>query len=234
MRTVMDEKDNAAAVMEVNITITECNSDLGKFRAVMPLGVDKSYVEYGETRQIAADKCAVGVMKLIESARNDRDKMAEEWQAFRESAQKEYMPLPHIANDRDFSLAVYECDKLLTSKGHDYTQGAEGDYGRLKNFYTGAEYLGLTPLQVLGVYFKKHIDAVFTFIKKGQVESEPIEGRIYDCINYLLLLYKMVSYEKRKNTVPIISPSTLIVMRATHPTLPAVQQAVVDNQGLVK
>ena len=113
-----------------------------------------------------------------------------------------YLLIPHIAKDRDFREFIIACDKLLTVKGHDYTQGAEGDYGRLKNFYTGSEALGLTPLQVLGVYFKKHIDAVFTFIKKGQVESEPIEGRIYDCINYLLLLGKMVQYEKRKSAEP--------------------------------
>jgi hypothetical protein len=106
--------------------------------------------------------------------------------------------LPHIAADRDFRQCVEECDKLLTVKGHDYTQGAAGDEGRLKNFYTSGEKLGLPPMQVLGVYMNKHLDAIFTFISKGRVESEPIEGRIEDAVNYLLLLYKLVAHEKRK------------------------------------
>lgn len=106
--------------------------------------------------------------------------------------------IPHIAGDRDFSECIKACNELLTTKGHDYTQGAAGDKGRLKNFYTTAEDANMTPYQALYVLMKKHWDAVKTFISKGQVESEPIEGRIYDTINYLLLLYKMVKYEQRQ------------------------------------
>lgn len=106
--------------------------------------------------------------------------------------------LPHIFQDRDFRQAIEECNKLLTTKGHDYTQGAEGDRGRLRNFYTNAERLGVSPFTVLGVYMNKHLDAVNTFLSKGRLESEPIEDRIADSINYLLLLYKMVMYEERQ------------------------------------
>lgn len=107
--------------------------------------------------------------------------------------------LPHIANDPDFRECLEACDKLLTRKGADYTGGASktGDrVGRLKNFFSNAERLGLTPRQVLGVYMNKHLDAINTFIAKGQLESEPIEGRIHDAVNYLLLLFKMVRLEK--------------------------------------
>lgn len=110
--------------------------------------------------------------------------------------------VPHIAADRDFRHMICLCDELLTVKGHDYTQGAEGDYGRLKNFYTSAERLGLEPRQVLAVYMNKHISAIETFLQKGQVESEGIEGRIADAINYLLLLWKMTAYEKRRFDEP--------------------------------
>jgi NADPH-dependent glutamate synthase beta subunit-like oxidoreductase len=58
--------------------------------------------------------------------------------------------------------------------------------------------MGLSPAQALGVYMKKHLDAIFTFIGKGRVESEPIEGRIHDAVNYLLLLNKLIAYEKRQ------------------------------------
>jgi len=128
----------------------------------------------------------------------------------------EYLHVPHIAKDRDFHEAIIACDKLLTTKGNDYVGGNKTGIDRLRNFYDGAAFLGQTPFQVLGVYFYKHITAIFTFLKKGKVESEPIEGRMHDAINYLLLALKMVAVEKEKangHSVPV---------------------AIVDNQGLVK
>lgn len=109
--------------------------------------------------------------------------------------------LAHIVADQDFKAVVEECNRLLTVKGHDYTQGASaagcGDRERLKNFYRNGERLGLPPTKVLAVYLAKHLDAIETFLKHGDVESEPIEGRICDAINYLLLLAKLVRAEKR-------------------------------------
>lgn len=103
------------------------------------------------------------------------------------------MNLPHIEADIDFREVIQECDRVLTVKGHDYTQGQ----GRLKNFYTNAERLDVPASKVLAVYFFKHIDAIETFLRDGQVKSEPIEGRIVDAINYLLLLAKLVRAEQK-------------------------------------
>lgn len=103
--------------------------------------------------------------------------------------------LPHVFNDSDFKSAMEACDKILTVKGADYTQKQPD---RLANFKEAALFLGQNKFQVLGVYLYKHLTAVFSFLKHGQVESEPIEGRIFDCINYFLLLYKMVQEQKRK------------------------------------
>lgn len=69
------------------------------------------------------------------------------------------------------------------------------DYGRkqpLSNFYEAAERLNLSPLQVWGVYFDKHLQAIHSYTSNGKVESEPIEGRIQDCIGYLLLLRALI------------------------------------------
>lgn len=98
-----------------------------------------------------------------------------------------------IVEDEDFRACISECAKVLAVKGHDYTQGGE----RLKNFYRNGERLGLPARLVLAVYMNKHLDAIETFLRVGAVESEPIEGRICDAINYLLLLYKMVAEERR-------------------------------------
>lgn len=102
--------------------------------------------------------------------------------------------LPHMSADPDFRACLEACDKILPTKGHDYTQGKKD---RLANFYEAAAFLGQSPFQVWGTYFYKHLTAIFSFAKHGRVESEPIEGRIHDAINYLLLAYKMVKREKK-------------------------------------
>lgn len=81
-------------------------------------------------------------------------------------------------------------------KGHDYTQGSED---ALANFKVVAEPIGLTPEQVWAVYTGKHWQAVLTFCKEGQVESEPIEGRIHDVILYCFLLLGLI--EEKKTTL---------------------------------
>jgi hypothetical protein len=77
-------------------------------------------------------------------------------------------------------------DKLIITKGHDYTVG-NGDEDRLWNFKFVAGLLGITPLQALGVYWLKHVLAICTYIKLGKVESEDIDGRFLDESNYNLL-----------------------------------------------
>jgi len=99
-----------------------------------------------------------------------------------------------MMEDEDFVECIRECDRLLVVKGNDYTMSRPN---RLQNFDEAAEFLGLTPFQVLGVYLYKHVVSTFAFLTKGKVESERIEGRIIDCINYYLLLYKMVKRLRR-------------------------------------
>jgi cyclopropane fatty-acyl-phospholipid synthase-like methyltransferase len=75
------------------------------------------------------------------------------------------------------------------TKGHDYA----GEEDALSNFKRNADRLGLTPIQVWGVYFHKHLDAIETYVREGGVPSEPIEGRIQDAILYLYLLRGLIS-----------------------------------------
>lgn len=79
--------------------------------------------------------------------------------------------------------------KISDTKGHDYS----GQEDALRNFKTNGEALGITPLQVWGVLCIKHWDAVMTFLKEGDVKSEPIEGRIDDVILYLFLLQGLIA-----------------------------------------
>ena len=95
-----------------------------------------------------------------------------------------------------FETILYEAKVLRVAKGHDYS----GDEDSNRNFKEGGKRLGLKPEQVLGVYLDKHLEAIHTFIKDGVVKSEPIEGRVMDAINYLLILlsiYKEQPYDER-------------------------------------
>lgn len=77
---------------------------------------------------------------------------------------------------------------LNDSKGREYASEADG----LANFKNRAEQMGITPLQVWGIFYGKHSDAIFSYLKRGEVLSEPIEGRIDDAILYLVLLKALV------------------------------------------
>lgn len=90
-----------------------------------------------------------------------------------------------------------ECIQIQATKGHDYTSGSDD---RLLNFRTAAEAAGVSIEQAWYVYFFKHLSAVQTYVKHGQVESEPIRGRIVDCINYLLLLWLIVREKDPEQT----------------------------------
>lgn len=89
-----------------------------------------------------------------------------------------------------------QCRKILHSKGTDYS----GEEDSLSNFKKNAERLGLSKYQIWLVYFNKHIDSVQNSIKrnpdKPQVESEPLEDRIKDIINYAALLYCMIKEDE--------------------------------------
>lgn len=103
--------------------------------------------------------------------------------------------VPKITGDPDMDAMLARCVKILKVKGDDYTVGnAEKD--RLHNFRTVAGFTGLSMMEVFATYWYKHVSAIFAYVK-GQSESEPIEERIADAVNYLLLFSKIVAEEKR-------------------------------------
>lgn len=122
-----------------------------------------------------------------------------EWKQSAETMDLVYKNLKILptTGDEDFDDILKQCIEILKVKGDDYTIG---NIDRLHNFKTVASFTGLTPPEVLGVYFYKHVAAIFAFIKSsGKKQSEPISGRIADCINYMLLFYKMVKEIERGN-----------------------------------
>jgi hypothetical protein len=81
-------------------------------------------------------------------------------------------------------------DAILKSKGDDYTID-QADADRLFNFKEIAALVGITPQQVWAVYFLKHVFSILAYIK-GKKESEPIQGRKDDSVNYLHLFEGLV------------------------------------------
>lgn len=77
---------------------------------------------------------------------------------------------------------------IRETKGREYA----GEEDTLADFKEVAAETGVTPLQCWNVYVKKHVRAVDSFIREGEVKSEAIEGRIRDVIVYHLLLLGLI------------------------------------------
>lgn len=75
---------------------------------------------------------------------------------------------------------VAEMQNIFATKGLDYA----GEADRLANFKRIAAKLGISPLQVWGVYFLKHVDAIETFIRTGVLKGEPFKSKIQDVFVY--------------------------------------------------
>lgn len=83
------------------------------------------------------------------------------------------------------------------AKGHDYA----GDEDALANFKEAAEHLkDITDPTFAAwyIYFHKHWSAILTFLKEGDVKSEPIDGRILDANLYLILLLGLIEDKKTR------------------------------------
>ena len=82
-------------------------------------------------------------------------------------------------------LFLKEAAEIREKKGEDYSSKDSDD--RLLNFKDIAKRLGIESRQVWGNFFLKGIDAIEKFIRTGKLESEPLDQRFLDAINYLLL-----------------------------------------------
>lgn len=99
--------------------------------------------------------------------------------------------------DDFFARKFVECMDLIKKKNADYSQGEQkGD--RIAAFRRIARDVNITMEQAWAVFCQKHWGAVMRYVKEGSVESEPIEGRITDVINYMVLLSAIIEDRKEK------------------------------------
>ena len=81
-----------------------------------------------------------------------------------------------------------ECMKIMDSKGLAYS----GQEDKLGNFKRIAKMAGVSAKLVWFVYFCKHVDAIASFVRDEYKDSESIEGRLNDVINYGFLGHGLV------------------------------------------
>ncbi len=102
----------------------------------------------------------------------------------------------------EFDAIVAKAKEIYERKGADYTIGkAEED--RLANFRATSEMLGISMMQAWAVHFYKHVSAIFAFAKTGKVESEGIEGRLLDVINYAILGILITKQNPKQLELPL-------------------------------
>ena len=97
-----------------------------------------------------------------------------------------------IVFDTMIQETLVKIEELSATKGKEYAAGSD----RLENFKTNGLVFGVPPESVCGIFMDKHYRAIQSFIRTGVVYSEPIEGRIDDCILYLLLLKGLIRDRK--------------------------------------
>lgn len=87
-----------------------------------------------------------------------------------------------------------QCRELLETRGADYSRN-EPDV--LSNFKRCAQDLDMRAVEIAWVYARKHLDSIVSYIKTG-TSSEPIESRVADAINYLLIIYCLLREESNE------------------------------------
>lgn len=95
--------------------------------------------------------------------------------------------LTEYLRDAVFAQRFADCMEMIRRKNADYTQGVEKK-DRIAAFRRIGMDIDVPMTKVWAIFAQKHWGAVMKFVKDGQVESEPIDGRINDLINYFVLL----------------------------------------------
>lgn len=97
--------------------------------------------------------------------------------------------------DPVFARRFADCIDLIKAKNSDYT-GGQAKRDRIAHFREAARDLDLPILKIWQVFTRKHWSAIQKFVNGGTLESEPVDGRINDIINYMVLLGAIIDDKK--------------------------------------
>ena len=89
---------------------------------------------------------------------------------------------------------TYKAAEIMKGKGPEYTDSSDDI---LDNFKSTGERLNISALKVWGIFMDKQCSSVFAHINNCSLkESEPIDSRFADIINYCHL--GMALFKERK------------------------------------
>jgi hypothetical protein len=99
-----------------------------------------------------------------------------------------------------------KCEEIARAKGADYTVGSQD---ALANFKGVGLDMDIPPQVACWIFMNKHYKAITNYVKsRGKSQSEPIDGRIDDLINYLVLLKGLIKEEEhRKGAINVLGES---------------------------
>lgn len=129
---------------------------------------------------------------------------------------------------------VIEISDVLLAKAIDILRAKNKDYSvdddALAGFKFAARDAGITNYQAWLIFARKHWGAIATFCRNGgQLESEPIEERLKDMINYCTLLKCLIEDSKDKTNIE----SYHYNMQDGKITYPMVKKVIKDEAGKV-
>ncbi len=81
---------------------------------------------------------------------------------------------------------------LVKTRNEGQKEYAHAQNNVFANFERVAEAINASEMQVLWVYFLKHVDGISAYIKGHKSQREDVRGRIIDAMVYLSLFYGMV------------------------------------------
>lgn len=92
-----------------------------------------------------------------------------------------------MLNDQFYDMVeavMLKCIEVMRTKGTEYTEGSDN---KLANFEAESLETIVPVLDIIHIFANKHQRAINNFRKTGRVESEALEMRFVDRINYLFL-----------------------------------------------
>ena len=96
--------------------------------------------------------------------------------------------------DKLSKALTFKADEIMKGKGPEYTDSSDDI---LDNFKSTGERLNISALKVWGIFMDKQCSSVFAHVNNCSLkESEPIDSRFADIINYCHL--GMALFKERK------------------------------------
>ena len=136
------------------------------------------------------------------------------------------MPMSNTKFLAMVQATLLKCIEVMQTKGKEYTESSDN---KLANFEAESLETNVPVLDIIHIFANKHQKAINNYRKTGRVESEALEMRFVDRINYLFLeLAECIAlgYEPREDWL-----REALESESAAPKTEVVQEPQVDPEG---